>query len=93
MHNRFSSLSPFRRADALDDEAQTELLDKLANRKFAGITPELKEELLHFFSEPGAPYATKRDARAWAKVQSELVRLKNAATSVSSAGASDMPPF
>lgn len=78
---------------ALDDEAQAQLLDRLAARKFAGMNPELKEELLRFFSVPDAAYATKRDARAWAKVQSELGQLKNAPTSISSAGASDLPPF
>ncbi|MGH9676986.1 MAG: zinc dependent phospholipase C family protein, partial [Candidatus Acidiferrum sp.] len=78
---------------ALNDDAQAELLDKIAARKFAGISPELRDELLHFFSEPGAPYATKRDAKAWAKVQTELGQLKNAAASPAAAGALDVHPF
>src|SRR6267378_479005 len=62
----------------LNDEAHAELLDKLAENKFASATPELKAELLQFFADPDAPYATKRNAKAWAKVQSQLQQLKSA---------------
>jgi len=41
----------------LNDEAHAELLDKLAENKFAGATSEVRAELLHFFAEPDAPYA------------------------------------
>jgi hypothetical protein len=61
----------------LNDEAHAELLDKLTESKFANATSELKAELLHFFSEPDAPYATKHDAKAWAKVQTQLQQLKS----------------
>jgi len=63
----------------LNDEAHAELLEKLAESKFAGVTTEVKAELQHFFSEPDAPYATKRNAKAWAKVQSQLQQLNSAA--------------
>jgi len=66
---------------ALNDEAHARLLDHLAQRKFAGMPREVREELLQFFSDPDAPYATKRDAKAWATVQAELAQLKNAQTS------------
>jgi hypothetical protein len=33
---------------------------------------------LHFYAEPDAPYATKRNAKAWTKVQSELHQLDSA---------------
>ncbi|HEX4545092.1 MAG TPA: zinc dependent phospholipase C family protein [Candidatus Acidoferrum sp.] len=62
----------------LNDQAHATLLDKLADKNFAGVTPELKAELLHFFAEPDAPYATKRNAGAWGKLQVELERLKSA---------------
>jgi hypothetical protein len=61
----------------LNDEAHAELLDKLAENKFAGATPEVKAELLLFFAEPDAPYATKRNAKAWTKVQTQLQQLKS----------------
>ena len=66
----------------LNDNAHAHLLDRLAAAKFAGVTPDLRDELLHFFSEPDAPYATKRDAKEWANVQAEVVQLKAASTSV-----------
>src|SRR5258708_1742773 len=59
----------------LNDEAHAELLNKLAGRKFADVTTDVKAELQHFFAEPDAPYATKRNAKAWAKVRAELQQL------------------
>jgi hypothetical protein len=59
----------------LNDEAHAKLLDELAETKFAGIPPEVKAELLHFYANPDAPYATKRNAKAWAKVRVELQQL------------------
>lgn len=72
----------------LNDEAHAQLLDKLADTDFAGVTPELKAELLHFFSEPDAPYATKRNPKAWAKVQGELFKLTSYQPSSIVAGSS-----
>src|SRR5216683_2984308 len=65
----------------LNDEAHAELLDKLAENKFVGATAEIKSELLRFFAEPDAPYATKRNAKVWAKVQSQLQQLSSVAGS------------
>jgi Zinc dependent phospholipase C len=66
---------------ALNDDAHAKLLDKLANQKFAGVSNELRDEFLRFYSEPDAPYSTKRDAKAWATVQSELTALKSTVSS------------
>lgn len=65
----------------LNDNAHAHLLDRLAAAKFTRASPDLRGELLHFFSDPDAPYATKRDAKEWAKVQAEVVQLKAAAAS------------
>src|SRR2546429_8630499 len=62
----------------LNDEAHAELLDKLAENNFASTTSDVKAELLHFFAEPDAPYATKRNAKAWARVQTQLQQLRSA---------------
>ena len=61
---------------SLNDEVHAQLLDRLAATQFAGVSAQLKAELLHFFAEPDAPYATKRDAKAWAKVQTQLEQLR-----------------
>ena len=58
--------------------AALHLLDRLAARKFAGTPPEMRDELLRYFSDPDAAYATKRNPKAWAKVQEQLEQLKSA---------------
>ncbi len=62
----------------MNDEAHAKLLDELAETNFANVTPETKAELLHFYADPDAPYATKRHAKAWAKVQAQLLQLQAA---------------
>jgi hypothetical protein len=63
----------------LNDEAQAELLNALAKQRFTGASREVRAELLEFFGHPDAPYALKRKPKDWARVQSELEQLKNAA--------------
>ena len=61
----------------MNDDAHAELLGKLAEQKFADMTPDLRAELLDFFSDPNAPYATKRKPKEWSKVEAELQQLKS----------------
>lgn len=60
----------------MNDEAHAKLLDELAETNFANINSETKAELLHFYADPDAPNTTKRNARAWAKVQAQLQQLQ-----------------
>lgn len=62
----------------LADETQAKLLDKLAEGQFKDATPEIRTELLAFFGDPDAPYAMKRKAKDWARVQAQLKELKSA---------------
>jgi hypothetical protein len=62
----------------LNDEAHAELLDALAKQNFTGASPEIRVELLEFFNHPDAPYATKANRKAWAKVESQIELLKKA---------------
>jgi hypothetical protein len=39
----------------LTDEAYGKLLDKLANAKFSGTSPELQQNMLAFYQDPNAP--------------------------------------
>ncbi len=66
----------------MNDDAHAKLLGMLAEQKFAGVSPAVREELLHFFSNPDAPYATKHNVKAWAKVQEQLEQLKAAGASL-----------
>jgi hypothetical protein len=71
----------------LVDETHAKLLDALAKQNFSGISPELRAELLEFYRHPDAPYATKREPKAWARVQAQLEDLKKAAAAVVTGGA------
>jgi hypothetical protein len=68
----------------LNDEAHAVLLDKLAEKSFAGASAGVKTELVQFFADPGAAYATKHNPKAWAKVQIQLQQLKSAPAGVDS---------
>jgi len=62
---------------ALCDQAYAYLLDKLANDNFANLTPSLRENILAYYSDPGAPISTKHDPAKWQKTQDELQRLRD----------------
>jgi hypothetical protein len=62
----------------MNDDVHARLIEELAKRNFAGLTPDLRAELLQFYSDPNAPYATKRKPKDWNKVQVALEQLKNA---------------
>ena len=76
----------------LNDETHAKLLDALATQNFTGASPDLRAEILEFYGHPDAPYATKRNPKAWAKVQSQLELLKKAAPPVAAGGVGD-PSF
>ena len=60
----------------LNDATHAKLLDTLAKQNFSGISQEIETELLEFYAQPDAPYATKRKPKEWAKLQAELKQLK-----------------
>ena len=62
----------------LADKTYAQLLDHLAKDHFAKVSPELRKILLDFYSDPNAPFATKKDKAEWAKVLKEVDELKNA---------------
>jgi hypothetical protein len=62
----------------LNDDTCAELLDRLAENNFANTSPELRAELLHFFSSPEAPASSKISEKARARLESELQRLESA---------------
>src|SRR5262245_40341367 len=60
----------------MSDAAHAKLLHKLAQQDFAGLTPEIRAELLDFFARPDVPFKMKKDKKAWAKLQTELESLR-----------------
>jgi len=61
---------------ALTDKAYAHLLDQLSQHNFDQITPELRSNILAFYSDPSAPVATKKKDKDWQKTQGELEKLR-----------------
>jgi Zinc dependent phospholipase C len=61
---------------SLADKTYAHLLDDLAKRNFAQVSPELRQNILSFYADPNAPVTTKKNAKAWKVAQEELDRLK-----------------
>jgi len=60
----------------LNDETQAKLLNALAQNDFRGASPELRAELLQYFSDPKAHYAMENHRKEWAKVKAQVRELK-----------------
>jgi hypothetical protein len=60
----------------LTDETYAKLLGQLAQRKFDLTSPELRDNILDFYSDLSAPIETKKDADDWQRVLSSLDQLK-----------------
>jgi hypothetical protein len=69
---------------SLADDTYAKLLDELAKGKFASTSPELRSNILQFYSDLSVPIETKKDPGRWQAVLGELDQLK-AATPVPSA--------
>lgn len=76
---------------AMNDDVHAELVEALSKTNFSGMSPELRTELTQFYSDPNAPYATKRKPKEWAKLQVALQQLKAAPAAPSTAGT--LPAF
>ena len=60
----------------LADKTYAQLLDLQAKDNFKDITPELRQMILDFYSDPNAPITTKKDKWEWDKVMREVGDLK-----------------
>jgi hypothetical protein len=61
----------------LTDEAYAKLLDKLAGRKFADMTPELRKNILDFYSTTNVPVFAKKEPEDWNKALKNIALLKS----------------
>jgi hypothetical protein len=61
---------------SLTDETYAKLLGQLADRKFALTSPELRENILNFYSDLSLPLETKKDSTRWQSVLTALDQLK-----------------
>jgi hypothetical protein len=62
---------------SLSDDTYAKLLAQLSERKFAQTTPELRDNILHFYADLSAPIETRKDEDDWKSVVSELEQLKS----------------
>ncbi|HUE41925.1 MAG TPA: zinc dependent phospholipase C family protein [Candidatus Sulfotelmatobacter sp.] len=62
----------------MNDDVHAQLVEELAKTNFKEMSPALRAELTQFYSDPNAPYATKRKPKEWAKLQAALHMLKAA---------------
>jgi Zinc dependent phospholipase C len=60
----------------LTDETYAKLLGQLADQKFDLTSADLRDNILHFYSDPSAPIETKNDTVRWQSVLSSLAQLK-----------------
>lgn len=63
---------------ALADETYARLVGNLAKDQFKDVSPDLRENIVAYYSNPDAPLATKRHPRKWKKLQADLQQLKTA---------------
>ena len=61
----------------LTDDTYAALLDGLARRHFDSVTPDLRSNILAFYSDLNAPIATKKNRKKWARTLEQLQQLKN----------------
>jgi Zinc dependent phospholipase C len=61
---------------SLTDETYAKLLDQLAKRKFDLTSPDLRGNILEFYSDLSAPIETKKDNGLWQSVLTSLDQLK-----------------
>jgi hypothetical protein len=63
---------------SLADETYAILLAKLSSGKFDHTSPQLRDNILAFYSDPALPIETKKDAARWQRVLFDLNQLKSA---------------
>ena len=71
---------------SLTDEAYAKLLAQLTERKFDRMTPELRDNILQFYSDLSLPIETKKDPVRWQGVLTELEQLRSVTLAPTVAG-------
>lgn len=76
----------------LTDEAYAKLLDKLAGRKFAEVTPELRKNILDYYSTTNVPVYAKKEPGKWNQALKNIALLKLTVPEATSAKTLEAPP-
>src|SRR6185312_10099480 len=67
----------------LSDSTYAKLVGELSSKAEAGPDHDLRANLLSFFADSNAPLATRKDAKAWKKLQEQLDKLKESRSTAS----------
>jgi hypothetical protein len=59
----------------LADKTYAHLVNDLSKQDIAGIPPEVRANVLHFYVNMNAPIATRKDKKAWRKLLAQLATL------------------
>jgi hypothetical protein len=62
---------------SLADDTYSHLLLDLARHNFASVSPELRTNILSYYSDPNAPFHDKRNRKHWQETIGALQQLKN----------------
>jgi len=76
---------------ALTDDTYAKLLGQLAERKFDRTSPDLRGDILQFYSDLSVPIDTKKDAARWQSVLASLDQLKTTTLAPTLAGSPTQP--
>jgi hypothetical protein len=71
---------------SLTDDSYAKFLARLSERKFDRTSPELRQNILEFYSDLSAPIETKKDSAGWQAVLTSLAQLKALTPVPASAG-------
>jgi hypothetical protein len=63
----------------LTDRTYAELLHRLVQTPGVSIPPDLRRDILAYYSDPAAPISTKHNPKAWMRVLAELNTLEHSA--------------
>jgi uncharacterized protein (DUF433 family) len=77
---------------SLTDDSYAELLGQLSDRKFDRTTPELKANIVDFYSDLSASFETKKDAGRWQNVLKSLAELQATTPSSTTANTLEAAP-
>lgn len=61
----------------LADKTYARLVDDLVHKASSPVTPALRDSVLHFYDDPNAAVITRKNKKAWQKLQANLDKLKN----------------
>ncbi|MDR3727805.1 MAG: zinc dependent phospholipase C family protein [Terracidiphilus sp.] len=76
---------------SLGDDTYANLLARLTARKFDETSPQLRSNILDFYSDLSLPIATRKDPARWQEVQSDLSQLHDAPPAAPAAAAPVVP--